>query len=272
MLAGALFVCSSLPVFGAIVVQDGPARYSLHTEDDFTGGAFKPASFEPEGALGSDHAFESFWAYNAEGLSQNSFFTFGAASVTGDTAIIPISGFNQFLTGTITVTIAHGPRTGEAIVTQTLSITNSGTTASNDWRLFYYSDFDVDGVASANSAAFTDADTIRVQRAGSPTVLDFEALDPFSKYQVGEYSTLRDTMMGFPADTLDDTGLPFAPANFTGAFEWDFNLAAGQTVTRSILASVIVPEPGSLILIPLLEWTLRRSGKRNRRRNIPNGD
>jgi hypothetical protein len=255
---------------GAIVITDGAARFALNTENDFTGGAFKPADFQPEGASGVDHLFENFWSYNAEGLSQNAFFTFGTPNVSGNTATIPITALNQFLTGTITLSVQHGARTGEATVTQSLAIMNSGTTTSNNWRLFYYGDFDVDGNASSNTATLLDADTIRVQHTGSPTVLDVTAQDPISAYEVGTYSTMRDTLMGFPAHTLTNTGLPFGPGNYTGAYEWDFTLPAGQTETRSITFSVIVPEPACLVLIPATVYALRRprgaSGWRARRR------
>jgi hypothetical protein len=260
-LAGALLVlCGGGPrARGDVVVTDGPARYTLHTDADFTGGAFKPASFEPEGVPGPDHLFESFWAYNAQGLSQNAFFSFGAANVAGDTATIPIGALNQFLNGTLTVTVAHGPGPGQATVTQTLSITNSGSETSDNWRLFHYGDFDLDGDAPANTAAFADADTIRVRRAGSPTVLDFDALEPFSRYEAGAYPALRDSLMGFPADVLDNTGLPFGPGNVTAAYEWDFDLAAGETVTRSIRYAASVPEPVSMTaLIPIVAAALSR--------------
>jgi hypothetical protein len=151
-------------------------------------------------------------------------------------------------------------------------ITLSNTTGADIPLVLYtYLDLDLGGAADW----FDDMATIDLGRAVVTDADDPAALFVWNQtvggriadhFAVGAYPGVRATLdtMGAAQD-LSDTMNPFGPADFTAAYQFDFLVAAGSSVTSSSSTS-IAPEPDSAVLTALGLMGLTVSG---RRRKLP---
>ena len=217
------------------------------------------AVFEPEG-VSPNQLFQNWWYYRTAADSREyPFGTYtrsaggqisGTSSYIGNTAVYNwtdqgITGGPRF-TAIYTTTLTHGAQPNTATLSQSMQITNPGVSALTI-VLFNYADIDANGsnpldtdTATGGLAAITDAD--------GPWQVVHSAVGA-SHYQVSNYSTIRDFLLDGNVNNLDDSGLPFGPGDYTGAFQWNLTIPAGQSVTvTSALAVSPVPEPGTLLL------------------------
>lgn len=92
--------------------------------------------------------------------------------------------------------------------------------------------------------------------------------NPGSVYaQVAYYSTILDMLEDTDIDTLSNSTGIMGPGNMEFAFQWDYNLAAGQTELISKVKTLdvtIIPEPAtaSLVLLGLGAVMARRLSRR----------
>ncbi len=86
-------------------------------------------------------------------------------------------------------------------------------------------------------------------------------------YQVGTYPSVLDTLNNMTAaGDLPDTQASFGPDDFTGAFQYDFVLADGESLDLDQgaigdPAAYPVPEPGTAALVAMGALLLTRFGK-----------
>ena len=57
-------------------------------------------------------------------------------------------------------------------------------------------------------------------------------------FQVSNYSDIRDFLLDATVNNLSNSGLPYGPGDYTGAFQWDLTIPAGQMVTVSSALAV----------------------------------
>jgi len=141
-----------------------------------------------------------------------------------------------------------------------VAVNNDGA-APLDLVFYAYLDLDMEGDFE-NDLATGGAGGFRVQDAvtgfdlgvGSSSAADHFEVAPFPNLQ----STL-DGMQGVGAANLGDSGTPFGPADFTGALQFDFSLAAGGSQGLGIR---LIPEPDSAILFSLGLLGLAHAGRR----------
>lgn len=133
-----------------------------------------------------------------------------------------------------------------------VDITNNSS-SSVDLSFYAYMDLDLQGSSGGDSAALLPGGEGMLVTDANGSEFVWNPLGTFSHYQVGPYSgagSIRDVFRGMVqtnvAQDLDDTGLPFGPADFTGAFQFDVTLAPGATAT---LGPAVVPEPRTAVLI-----------------------
>lgn len=84
------------------------------------------------------------------------------------------------------------------------------------------------------------------------------ALTAPTAYQVTAANTLRSALLNNSVTNLNNTGLPFSTGNYTGAWQWNVTINAGQTAGIHALLSDFdydppapVPEPASIALAVL---------------------
>jgi hypothetical protein len=236
-------------------IQDGDATFKVsvfgaNPTADFTGVASN---------LATDHVFKTGWWYRIglddrehpfpDPSSENWTLSGGKRA---DLAWDDLGGTGIQVTESIDVrSAASVTTTPSGYVTRYVVVTN--TNSSGDYitvHLFYYLDLDLEGpVSGGDSASFGEYSTlirlVDVEDAGGSIGafvgrLYFQNPDALA-YRVATYQTelltkLNDTLV----DDFANTGLPFAAADFTGIFQYHFNLPPGGSyvITASFFVNV----------------------------------
>jgi hypothetical protein len=139
----------------------------------------------------------------------------------------------------------NGISDGYGVLTQTLTVFNTTNHAINV-NLFNYQDIDLAGTSSNDSAVLNSGNVIRVTDGNTGWVANYEGTNAFS---VGGFASIRDVLSNGSLDNLTNTGLPFGPGDFTGAFQWNFDLSEGGAATASATLTITnIPTPGALAL------------------------
>ena len=116
--------------------------------------------------------------------------------------------------------------------------------------LFNYADFDVGGSFSGDSAILAAPNLIRITDGGN--FAEFQGVGA-SAWQVQSFAGLRTLLDDGAITNLNNTGLPFAPGDFTGAFQWRLSIPVGGsfTVFENLSVNMAVPAPGAALLLGL---------------------
>jgi hypothetical protein len=232
-------------------ISDGDVFFTQVNSPTSGTGTVSGAAFRVNGATGLDHVFETWWWFRVEGDTREFALNNAAGTVAaGNTATTTWNmagaaggspyAFSAVLTYTVTDT---GENLGQ--VAQSMVITNTGSDAIT-LNLFQYTDFDVNGTASTDSAT-GGLDGITI--SDGPFTILYQGVGA-SAYQVTTFATLRGLLTNTTVDNLNNTGLPFGPGDFTGGFQWTLTLGAGESTT--VMASMaVIPTPASLALLGL---------------------
>jgi hypothetical protein len=117
------------------------------------------------------------------------------------------------------------------LATSFFSLTNQNP-GPLDFELFVYADIDVAGSSADDSADslsfFSTEHTISISEANKSVVFN-TTLDQVA-FKVTPFEDLRNDLTDADVDDLDGSGLPFAPGDFTGAFQFGVQVGAGETV------------------------------------------
>lgn len=200
------------------------------------------ADFSVGGTGNPDHLFQNWWWFRVQGdASETAFNSATSWSYTGNTARLEFSTANFDAVVQYTVTSI---RNGLGVLTTTCTVFNT----SNDpltLNLFNYADLDMNQSASDDSADLNGVNIIRVTDGGnSGWRANYEGTDA---YQVASFAGLRNILNDPNADDLNNTGLPFGPGDWTGAFQWSFSIGSFSAATASATITII-PTPGALAL------------------------
>ncbi len=221
LLAGSLLGSSNLMAQG--VISDGTFEW------EWTAGVDYPFSNFTNGT--ADHLHQFWWWYRIDGDTQETpmpwpptsqDYTLNAATLAMTTASFDVS-----LVATIT---ANG--VDSANVVQQFELTNT-TTANLNMTLFSYADFDVTTSINNNAVLF----------APNHTRIDFGV--PYSDYlapgadhyEAANYAGLRTRLQDTMLTDLPDLGLPFGPGDYTGAYQWELSIPAGETETVYVVCT-----------------------------------
>lgn len=213
-----------------------------------TGGGFA-ANFLVDGSA-TDHLFQNWWWYRVgNGTREHAFSNFVSQSSGGANNHTLNYAEVDGVSASINYVI-QDPGVG-AIVTQRVVLTNTSTAGPQTVNLFNYADFDVGGTAGSDSAVMTGANLMRITDVGG-SFAEFEGVGA-SAFQVTGFATLRTLLSNAVVDNLNNTGLPFGPGDWTGAFQWSFTLNPGESVTviERLSVNTAVPTPGAAALLGL---------------------
>jgi hypothetical protein len=186
-------------------------------------------------------------------------------TVTGTASMIytitergPGAGNPIRFTAVLAYTLSSGPGGAWPLLEMSLAITTR-TAAPLTIAFYNYLDADVQGTASNDSAMMSAPGVIRITDAGGFPLYHAAAVP--DAYRVTAANTLRSALLNNSITNLNNTGLPFSNANYTGAWQWNVSLAPNQTSTIYSVISTSdpgtlppageVPEPSSLALVLL---------------------
>lgn len=201
------------------------------------------ANFRPDGT--TDHVFQNWWYWRVNGVStqENNFGWFPSSQVyAGNVATVGGTEFNGRLDWELQITLNDLAPPAQAIVFQTMRLTNTSTVPL-DLAIFNYLDADVGGTAGGDSAVLTGADAMTVTDGGGDFVY-FQGVGA-NRWQAAPFATLRTQLENNSVENLTNAGLPFGPGDWTGAFQWDIVINPGQSVVlREIIGVNVIPAPG----------------------------
>jgi hypothetical protein len=221
-------------------LTDGDATFTLRgIRGERTTSAGGLGDYKSLGGTAPDHMFQNWWWYRTD-------------SDTREFALSNLTAFDQPQANTVSLTYAEGGLTYEitytlsdsgdnqAVVVAQLTIANTTSTPIT-LNLFNYSDFDMDGSVGGDRAELVRPDYMRVYETNTAHIVAAET--PFA-WQIGAYPGVRDLLTDTDIDDLNNSGSPFGPGDFTGAFQWQFTLQDGESRSTAIALTINV-EPSS---------------------------
>ena len=231
------------------------------------------------GAGPGDQVYENWWFFRVSGDSRETPFTAPTSEdySLGNYATLDWADMSSRGLFSATLNIAvMDPGTGGNLF-QEMVITALGAVTL---EIFHYADFEVGGSSGTDSASLVSSSPdIQI------SVSDGTNSVPWIGYGADAYKVTRYATNGNPrsiimdltdngVDNMNNTGLPWAPGDFTGAFQWSLSLTAGQSVTllsqwganAPLLppTSMPTPEPGSAVLMAIGLFGLGLMGRRAR--------
>lgn len=240
--AGLLLASTALAQSGSGgSITQGFSNFSL--TDIGTGATASPlASFSVGGAGNPNHMYQNWWWFRVQGDSNETAFNNASNwSYSGNTARLEFStaSFDAVIQYTVT-----SIRNGLGVLTTTATVFNTSADPLT-LNLFNYADLDMNSTALNDSADLNGVNIIRVTDGGNTGWrANYEGTDA---YQVASFAGIRGILNDPNADDLNNTGLPFGPGDWTGAFQWSFSIGSLSAATASATITII-PTPGTLAL------------------------
>lgn len=145
-----------------------------------------------------------------------------------------------------------------------VSLTNLGASPLA-LSMYQYLDLDLNGTAG-NDRVNASRSRMIVSDATAPFTFQWQAANGGSAdhFAVQAYPGVRNLLDGMAAAAdLSDTAARFGPGDFTGAFQYDFLLPVGGSVTLAG-GAVVVPEPAPILLALLGVAGLAAATRRRR--------
>jgi hypothetical protein len=178
-----------------------------------------------EAPITSDHQFSSWWWYRVAGDTAETIMPApDSETYIGDTATLTwddVDGRGLF-SAVVTAMIADGAP--GAILGQELEVTNlSG--GDLDLQVFAYTDMDMDGSSGTDSAIESTPTQIEIMDTSIALYHGINA----DAYRVDAFPIVRDALNDALVDDFANTGLPFAPGDYTGGFQWGAVVGAGAS-------------------------------------------
>lgn len=249
------------PAFGQTTLSSGNATFTLNGIPTAENAATYEADFLPDG--GTDHLWSQWMFYRVGSESRtrplgnydkggnpaNGGVTLSGApsgnTITYNFTETAAGGATRF-TGTWTITLQDGVAAGTADVLHSLTVTNP-TATDLTLSLIHFLDYDMGGSASNHNVTGGIAGMTVTSPLASGT---YTPTTSASQFQAAETGTIDVAFLNGTAASLDGTGLPFAGSDWTGAYQWDLMLAAGESRTIQFEMGVSsVPEPGTVLAL-----------------------
>lgn len=248
LLAGGLVASSALAQVGSGgTITNNTATFTLADNLGDATGSGPLSSFSVGGPGNPDHLFQSWWWYRSGNDTRESQMN-GATSWDWSNPGSARLNFSTAEFDAVMVFTVNGFSDGFGELTQTLTVFNT-TDHAISVNLFNYQDVDLAGSFGNDSAVLNSGNVIRVTDAATGWVANYEGTNAFA---VSGFSGIRDILANGAADNFGNTGLPFGPGDFTGGFQWSFNLDQGGAATASATLTVTnIPTPGALALASL---------------------
>jgi len=265
------FVLGAGPAVAIGTINDGAVTFGY--TNDFNTSPGNTVDTQFIGAATGDLTWESWWFFRVLGDGQEFAFaapdteSYSGAVARLDWADAGGSGlFESFLRAEVMDT-----GFGMGNLFQNLTIINTGASALTI-DVFHYTDLDVGNSFGADNAVLVanpDALEISViDGADSAPIIAYGA----DNYRVTPWNTLLDDLTDGAITDLDDSGLPFGPGDYTGAFQWsttigvggseDFVTQFGSNAPLLVRSASAVPEPGTALLLGLGCMALTRRAPR----------
>jgi hypothetical protein len=174
-----------------------------------------------------DHLYQNWWYYRVAGDSREYAFHTGSGSGYVQLPAPPRNHRRVLLwtnvdgrgfSGSLTYEVfSTGGNRG--VLTETMRVDNQGSTPLT-LNLFHYLDLDLCGTTS-NGAQFAAGGPRQLRvTAGSCGTSAFYLGCNADNYEVAAFSGLRGRLLDASVNDLQNSGVPFGPGDWTGAWQW----------------------------------------------------
>ena len=174
--------------------------------------------FFSDGVAG-DLMFESAWLYRiTTDTEENVFPTPDTENFAVDHVLLSWNDVDSrgLIAADLLIEIDQ-PVAQSAVLTSTLMLTNIAA-SDVDLHVFKYTDLDLGGTFGNDVAALINSpDYIEIMDGSD--FAEFRGGTP-DKYRVTPFAALRNSLTDAGVTTFNNTGLPMAANDFTGAFQW----------------------------------------------------
>jgi len=211
------------------VITDGDVTF------EYDGSDFNPGLANYEVDNGTDHMFQQWWYYRVMGDTSETVFPLpDTESYVGNVATLVWNDVNGLGFSAREVTTVSDTGDNSASLRHDLTIVNNNA-GPLMVTVFNYTDLDVDASAGDDSASDLTQTNLGVMET---SVANYRGLGS-DAFKVTEFLDLRTELDDDLITMLDDSGTPFGPADFTGAFEWRvLMIPAGASATWSAVHNV----------------------------------
>lgn len=233
-------------VASAQVITDGNSSFNMPVAGtsgaaNRTGTGGGAASALTAGGDTTDQLFQQWWWYRVNGVNAREFAFSGRTSnvAAGNTLTLGYTepeGFDASLVYRLT----DGPDSPASCVVDAQMTLRTTSTTPLSMAVFSYIDYDLEGVGTDGAVSVSGTNHVRV--TDSPTGFFGEIFAPGANaYQIAAFATVRGFLTDADVDNLASTGLPFTPADFTGAWQWNITLVQNQPVTLRFIFTLNTP-------------------------------
>ena len=182
----------------------------------------------------ADTTSESWWYYRIAGdVRESAFNTAGGQLVqnwAGNLATLSWSNVDARGFAAVLEITAYSTGPTAGVATHRMTVTNTSA-APLTIDLFQYTDIDHCNSAGGDTAVANPTTNRMLITDSCTDRMEYYGFRP-DHYQVTAYATLRGLLTDGAVTNLTDTGLPFGPADFTGAFQWqNRTLQPNQSLT-----------------------------------------
>lgn len=249
-------------------ITSGSVTYTIGTLPTSQTGTGPVVDWKISGPASPDQLVSNWWYYRVGNERERPFGNYnktpannGSVTTTetysGNTATFTIretsnsAGTVRF-NAVLAYTLTSGPNGSWSLLETSLQISNPNSTPLT-MTLFNYLNADIQGTATNDTATRPATNQIRITDPTGFVMLHTATTAPTS-YQVAAASTLLNSLTNNSATNLNNTGLPFGPGNYTGAYQWNVTVPANGTFTifssiRTSDPNIHTPEPDSWILM-----------------------
>lgn len=246
--AGAIGLCASAKATPSTIYTLTDGGSTARIDADSGVGMF-------DWEVGGQDQLEKQWFYYRAGNATlaapiNTISASSLLYLTGNTLITSYT--NSAFTLTISYVLTGGSQgANSADILETITVLNTSG-AALDFSLFQYSNFDLLGTPGGDTVTFTGWDGV-VQKEGVFGIQE-GIIQPTASFReaalTGSGGTL-DNLANIANYNLNNNGGPL-PGDVTWAFQWDYQIPAGQSLDvykDKTLIAPQVPEPTSAMLL-----------------------
>ncbi len=237
----------------SLILMDGNALFDTSLPGSSAGTSGGASVFRPNSAQSANYLSQQSWHFRIDGVhnkqymfasNHGNFTQSGMFSSLGTMNWTGLAG--GLLNAELQIALADGAELNQAVLTQTMSITNTSQSAFTI-SLFHYADINAGGASVFNTAQSLTSELMSFSSPGTNTFVHWEGVGA-DAHDYRAHNSLFNDLVGPNAFNLGSPVSPLSDIDATGAYQWNLTIDPGETVSiKSIIsANIAIPAPGAI--------------------------